>query len=118
MGNLRAYLSIADFIKINFLKKNLKNLPSVSNSLKPNKMSGLISVHIVSWLWEKGPWLKLGKNDQLNVKFGEIYDVEYNKGSKICPQNQVILDCIMPSIRLKHKCLSTIHHSDMGHCFS
>ena len=27
---------------------------------------------------------------------------------KIYPQNQVILDCIMPSISLKHKCLSII----------
>ena len=31
-----------------------------------------------------------------------------NKGSKIYPQNQVILDCIMPTIPLKHKCLSII----------
>ena len=31
-------------------------------------------------------------------------DIEYNKGSKIYPQNQVILDCILPIISLKHKC--------------
>ena len=37
---------IAEFIKINFSKKILKNLPSVSNSLKPNKMLGLISVEL------------------------------------------------------------------------
>ena len=43
-------------------------------------------------------------------KLGEINDIEHNKGSKIYPQNQneVILDCIMPSILLKHKCLSII----------
>ena len=41
-------------------------------------------------------------------KLGEINDIEYNKGSKIYPQNQVILDCIMPRIPLKHKCLSII----------
>ena len=41
-------------------------------------------------------------------KLGEINDIENNKGSKIYPQNQVILDCIMPSIPLKHKCLSII----------
>ena len=38
----------------------------------------------------------------------EIYDIEHNKGSKIYPQNRVILDCIMSSIPLKHKCLSII----------
>ena len=33
---------------------------------------------------------------------------ELNKGNKIYPQNQVIIDCIMSSISLKHKCLSII----------
>ena len=42
----------------------------------------------------------------LTAKLGEINDIEHNKGSKIYPQNQVILDCIMPTIPLKHKCLS------------
>ena len=32
----------------------------------------------------------------------------HNKGSKIYPQNQVILNCIMSSIPLKCKCLSII----------
>ena len=44
----------------------------------------------------------------LTSKFGEINDIEHNKGSKIYPQNQVMLDCIMPSIPLKHKCLIII----------
>ena len=44
----------------------------------------------------------------LSSKLGEINDIEHNKGSKVYPQNQVILDCIMPSIPLKHKCLSII----------
>ena len=39
---------------------------------------------------------------------GEIKDIEPNKGSKIYPQNQIILDCIMSSIPLKHKCFSII----------
>ena len=30
----------------------------------------------------------------LTSKFGEINDIEHNKGSKIYHQNQVILDCI------------------------
>ena len=44
----------------------------------------------------------------LTSKLGEINDIEHNKGSKIYPKNQVILDCIMSSIPLKHKCLSII----------
>ena len=56
----------------------------------------------------KGPWPKLGKMSDWTSKLGEINDIEHNKGSKIYPQNQVILDCIMPSIPLKHKCLKTI----------
>ena len=44
----------------------------------------------------------------LTSKLGEINDIEHNKGSKIYPQNQVILDCIMPSLPLKHKCLCII----------
>ena len=44
----------------------------------------------------------------LTSKFGDINDIEHNKGSKIYSQNQVILDCIMQSIPLKHKCLSII----------
>ena len=47
----------------------------------------------------------------LTSKLGEITDIEHNKDSKIYPQNQVIFDCIMPSIPLKHKCLR-------GHSFS
>ena len=56
----------------------------------------------------KGPWPKLGKMTDLTSKLGEIHDIEHNKGSKIYPQNQVILDCIMPIIPLRHKCLSII----------
>ena len=44
----------------------------------------------------------------LTATLGEINDIEHNKGSKIYPQNQVILDCMMPTIPLKHKCLSII----------
>ena len=44
----------------------------------------------------------------LTSKLGKISDIEHNKGGKIYPQNQVILDCIMPSIPLKHKCLIII----------
>ena len=51
---------------------------------------------------EKGPWLKLGKKIDLTSKLGEINDIEHYKGSKIYTQNQVILDCIIPSIPLKH----------------
>ena len=55
----------------------------------------------------KGPWPKLGKNIDLTSQLGEINDIEH-KDSKICPQNQVILDFIMSSIPFKHKCFSII----------
>ena len=58
--------------------------------------------------WEKAPVQNWEKMIDLSSKFGEIKDIDHNKGSKIFPQNQVILDCIMPSIPLKHKCLSII----------
>ena len=48
-------------------------------------------------LW-KCPWPKLEKMIDLKAKFGEINDIEHNKGSKIYPQNQAVLDCIMPTI--------------------
>ena len=49
-----------------------------------------------------------GKMIGLTSNLGEINDIEHNKGSKIYPQNQVILDCIMPSVPLRHKCLRII----------
>ena len=39
----------------------------------------------------------------LASKMEEIDDIEHNKGSKVYPQNQVILVCIMSSVPLKHK---------------
>ena len=44
----------------------------------------------------------------LTSTLGEINDIEHNKGSKIYTKNQVILDCIMSSIPLKHKYLRII----------
>ena len=58
--------------------------------------------------WDKAPGQNCEKMTDLTSKLGEINDIEHNKDSKIYPQNQVILDCIMPSIPLKHKCLSII----------
>ena len=58
--------------------------------------------------WEKAPGQKWEKVINLTSKLGEINDIEHKKGSKIYPQIQVILDCIMPSIPLKLKCLSII----------
>ena len=57
---------------------------------------------------EKAAGQKWEKMIDLTSKLGEIKDIEHNKGSKIYPQNQVILDCIMPSIPLKHNYLSII----------
>ena len=56
----------------------------------------------------KGLWLNWEKMIDLTAKLGEINDIEHNKGSKIYLQNQAILECIMPTIPLKHKCLSII----------
>ena len=53
--------------------------------------------------WQKAPGQNWEKMIHLTAKLG---DKEHNKGSKIYPQSQVILDCIMPTIPLKHKCLS------------
>ena len=57
---------------------------------------------------EKVPGQNWQKMIDLTSKLEEIKDIEHNKGSKIYPKNQVILDCIMSSIPLKHKCLSII----------
>ena len=58
--------------------------------------------------WEKTPGQNWEKMIDLTAKLGEINDIEHNKGSKIYPQNQVIIDCIMQSIPLKLMCLSII----------
>ena len=58
--------------------------------------------------WEKAPGQNLKKKFDLTSKLGEINDIEHYKGSKIYPQNQIILDCIIPSKPLEHKCLSII----------
>ena len=50
----------------------------------------------------KRPHAKIGKKDRLNIKIYQINNIEHYKGSKIYPQNQVILDYIMPSIPLKY----------------
>ena len=71
-------------------------------------MHGIISKDFFQQFGEKAPGQNWGKNIDLASKFGEINNIEHNKGSKIYPQNQVILDCIMPSIPLKQKCLSII----------
>ena len=76
-------------------------------------------VRAVSSNLGKRPLAKIGeKMIDLTSKLGEIKDIEHtcNKDSKIYPPNQDILDCIMSSIPLKHKCLK--YHSDIGHCFS
>ena len=57
---------------------------------------------------EKAPGQYWEKMIDLTSKLGEIDDIVHNKGSKIYPRNQVILDCIMPSIPLKHKCSGII----------
>ena len=72
--------------------------------------SPLVYIYIFIYITGLFPAIlgKGGKMIDLTSKLGEINDIEHNKGSKIYPQYQVILDCIMQSIPLKHKCLSII----------
>ena len=56
--------------------------------------------------WKKVPGQNWGKKIDLTAKLGEIIDIEHNQGSKIYHQTKDILDCIMPTIPLKHKCLT------------
>ena len=60
--------------------------------------------------WEKAPGKNWEKMIDFTAKLGEINDIEHNKGSNN-PQNQAILDCILPTIPFKYHC-------DMVHCFS
>ena len=50
--------------------------------------------------WEKAPGQNWEKMVVFTSKLGEINDIEHNKGRKIYPKNQVIIDCIMSSIPL------------------
>ena len=52
--------------------------------------------------WEKAPGQNWEKKIDLTSKLGEIKDIEHYKGSKLYTQNQVIFDCIMPTIPLEH----------------
>ena len=54
----------------------------------------------IQQFWEKAPGHNWGKMIDLTAKLGEINEIEHIKGSKIYPQNQVILDCIMPTYNL------------------
>ena len=80
-----------------------KDKSGLSRTRLKNNFSGFLPA-----ILGKGPWPKLGKMIDLSSTLGEINDIEHNKGSKIYPQNLVILDCVMPSIPLKLKCLSII----------
>ena len=72
---------------------------------KPKEMTGVLRKAglFPAILGKKAPGQNWEKMINLTSKLGEI-NIEHNKGSKIYPQNQVILDCVMPSIPLKHKC--------------
>ena len=82
--------------------------PCASIGPQNTAFSYIIHPKLFQQFWEKAPGQNWEKMIDLTSKFGEINDIEPYKGSKIYPQNQVILDCIMPSIPLKHKYLSII----------
>ena len=79
-------------------------VPDQLASEKPANQD-LISQGLFQQFWEKAPGQNWEKMIDFKSKLGEI-NYKEKKGSKIYPQSQVILDCIMPSIQLKHKCLS------------
>ena len=58
--------------------------------------------------WEKAPGQNLEKLIDLKSKLGEINDIEHNKGSKIYPQNQAILDILCQAYHLSTSFLSII----------
>ena len=77
--------------------------------MRENMSLGVLTRQGFSSNFGKRPLAKIVKKMiDFTSKLGEINYIEHNKGSKIYPQNQVILDCIMPTISLKHKCLSII----------
>ena len=50
--------------------------------------------------WEKTPGQNWEKMIDLTSKLEEINDIEHNMGSKIYPQNQVILNCTCQAYHL------------------
>ena len=70
-------------------------LPAMTQQVSTRNMQGFFQQ-----FWEKAFGQNWEKMTDLTSKFGEINAIKHNKGSKIYPQNQVILDCIMPSIPL------------------
>ena len=91
---------------------------AIANSADTDEMQHYAAFHLglnclpkqgfFQQFWEKAPGQNWEKMIKITSKLGEINNKEHNKGSKIYPQNQAILDCIMPSITLKHKSLSII----------
>ena len=78
---------------------------SIVSCLLVQKLSLIFVMKAVSCNFGKrAPGQNWKKISDLTSKLGKINDIEHNKGSKIYLQNQVILDCIMPSIPLKHQC--------------
>ena len=89
-------------------KMCLQNLPICKT--QTNILARICKIYIsIGRAFSSNFWKrpKLGKKKSTfkTSKLGEIDDIEHNKGSKIYPQNQVILDC---TIRyFKHTFLST-----------
>ena len=66
--------------------------------MKKVNMNNSVITGLFPAIWEEAPGQNWEKMIDLTSKLGEINDIEHNKGSKIYPQHQVILDCIMQSI--------------------
>ena len=85
------------------ITQNIDELHKRAGSENILELHGMYVQGFFQQFWEKAPGQNWGKMIDLTAKLGEINDIEHNKA-----QNQVILDCIMPNIPLKHKCLSII----------
>ena len=57
--------------------------------------------------WEKAPGQNCEKMIDFTSKLGEINDIEYNKGSKIYPQDQVSLIVLCQTYHLSHFLISS-----------
>ena len=59
--------------------------------IQPQLFTGIFLQGFYQQFWEKAPGQNWEKMIDLTSKLGEINDIEHNKGSKMYPQNQVII---------------------------
>ena len=88
------------------MSQNLSSAAVVIGTLKVNLDASeyIVKINVQGFFqqfWEKAPGQNGGKMIDLTSKLGEINDIEHNKGSKINPQSQVILDLLCQAYHLR-----------------